>query len=336
MAGGKTSLESMVINNFSGRKILVTGATGFVGSHLVQELQKRGGNVIATYQSINKNSYFYTENLDNTAILAQIDISDYDSVKNVIAKYNPEFVFHLAAQPLVDVAYRNPLTTCITNIVGTLNILEAARIYGDPEAIIVASSDKAYGKTKKRKYKEGDPLVGDHPYEVSKSAADLICQMYVKTYGLPVVVSRFGNIYGEGDLNFDRIIPGIMQSINNRTTLPLRSNGRYVRDYLYVKDVVYGYLLMASKIKSVKGQVFNFGSKETLDVKTVISRSEKILQRKIPYKILNIAKNEIPFQSLDFTKAKRMLQWKPRYDFEKTLGQIFSWYENYFKTQTYE
>lgn len=181
----------------------------------------------------------------------------------------------------------------------------------------------------KTKYLEKDPLRGDHPYEVSKSSADLIAYSYYKTYNLPVAVTRFGNIYGEGDLNFSRIIPGIMKSIIKNEVLEIRSDGKYVRDYLYVKDVVNGYLLLADNIGKVKGEAFNFGSPETLSVINLIKLIEKSLKKEVNYKIINTAQNEIPYQSLDYSKVKKQLDWQPKSTLTKTIKNIKTWYKNY-------
>src|SRR3989338_8449536 len=192
--------------NFTDKNILVTGGTGFIGSHLIEELIRQKAHVISTYQTRNPHSYFYSRNLDEQTTLVYIDICNFESVFDLVTKFDIDLIFHLAAQPLVDIAYANPKRTLETNILCTTNVLESARLFPKVKGIIVASSDKAYGKTEK-KYVEDTPLRCDHPYEVSKSAADLISYSYFKTYGLPVVVTRFGNVYGEGDLNFSRVIP---------------------------------------------------------------------------------------------------------------------------------
>jgi len=316
------------MNNFIDKNILVTGGTGFVGSHLAEELVKQKANVVTTFISNSPRSYFFTRGLHKKVKMALVDIEDFEKIYDLIVKNNIEIIFHLGAQALVESAYYNPKRTLSTNIMGTVNILETARLYPKVKAVIVASSDKAYGKGLNEKYKETDPLRGDHPYEVSKSAADLIVTSYFKTYKLPVVTTRFGNIYGEGDLNFSRIIPGIMKSVVSSQELEIRSNGKYVRDYLYVKDVVSGYLLLANNIEAAKGQAFNFGSDETLSVVEVIKICEKVLKKKVKYRILNTAKNEIPFQSLDFSKVKKTLGWNPRYGIKKEIIKIKKWYEN--------
>ena len=294
--------------NLKNKNILVTGGAGFVGSHLVEELIKRKTNVIVVDINFDKRSYLFTENLHKKSKVINLNICDYKKLLALIKKYRIEFIFHLAAQSLVDVAYKDPKGTLDNNILSTVSVLEITRTNKNIKGVIVASSDKAYGKLGGRKYKETDPLSGDHPYETSKSATDLISTTYYKTYKIPVVVTRFGNIYGEGDLNFSRIIPGIMKAVVRSQKLEVRSNGKYVRDYLYVKDVVNGYLLLAENIERVKGEAFNFGSNETLSVLEVIKIVEKALHKKINYKILNIAKNEIPYQSLDYSKIKKMLK----------------------------
>jgi len=319
------------------KNILVTGGAGFVGGHLVEELIRLKSNVIVVDINLDKRSYLFTENLHKKSKVINLDICDYKKLLALIKKYKIEFIFHLAAQALVEDAYEDPKYTLENNIVSTINVLEAVRLNPQIKGMVVASSDKAYGKLVKTplsgvksfgKYTEDYPLSGDHPYDTSKSVTDLISTTYYKTYKIPVVVTRFGNIYGEGDLNFSRIIPGIMKSLIKNEELKIRSDGKYVRDYLYVKDVVNGYLLLAQNIEKVKGEAFNFGSDETLNVLDLIKIVEKNLYKKIEYKILNIAKNEIPFQSLDYSKIKKILGWEPKESIKTTAKKIFNWYKN--------
>ena len=317
-------MENMEIKN---KNILVTGGAGFVGGHLVEELVKLKANVVVVDINLDKHSYLFTENLQKKSKVINLDICDYKKLLALIKKYKIEFIFHLAAQALVEEAYKNPKHTLDNNILSTINVLEAVRINPQIKGLVVASSDKAYGKLKVAKYSESSPLSGDHPYDTSKSVTDLLSTTYYKTYKIPVVVTRFGNIYGEGDLNFSRIIPGIMKSIIQNSELRIRSNGKYVRDYLYVKDVVNGYILLAENIGKVKGEAFNFGSDDTLTVLEVIKQVEKVLDKKINYKILNIAKNEIPYQSLDYSKIRKELGWKPKYTISKKIKDIYNWYK---------
>lgn len=320
-------MENMEIKNkFRGKNVLVTGGNGFVGSHLVEKLIDLGANVVTTFEYIDPKSYFTIKGFDKKVTMMNIDIGNFDLVFDLITKLEVDYVFHLAAQAIVTTAYANPRRTLESNIMGTTNILESARLYPRVKGIVVASSDKAYGKLESGQYIETDSVKGDHPYDVSKSATDLISTMYFKTYNVPVVVTRFGNIYGEGDNNFSRIIPGIMMSIINNETLELRSDGKSVRDYLYVKDVVGGYLMLMEKVDEIKGEAFNFGSNDTLSVIDLINEIEKSLGIKVPYKVLNITKNEIPYQSLNYDKIKK-LGWKNNSLVSKTSRGILEWYK---------
>lgn len=305
--------------------VLVTGGTGFIGGHLVEELIRREYQVIVPYIEIDPHSTFSLNKLSEKVILLPLDIRDDKKVLALTKKYQIDFIFHLAAQTLVTEAYENPSYTFQTNIIGTVNILELARFNKRIKGVIFASSDKAYGKTDKP-YKEDFPLKGDHPYDVSKSSADLISLAYFATYQTPVVVTRFGNVYGEGDVHFDRLIPGICKAIIEKKTLEIRSDGKYVRDYLYVKDVINGYLTLFRNFGKIKGEAFNFSSNDTLSVLEVIKKAQHILGKKISYRILDIAQNEIPYQHLDDAKAQKF-GWKRTFSLESALPRTFAWYE---------
>ena len=315
------------MNNFKDKHILVTGGTGFIGSHLVQTLLKKKARVHTTFLSINPLSYFAQQKLEKKTSMHRVDITDYERVKDIIVKNSFDYIFHLAAEALVEMAYVNPRRTLETNIMGTVNVLEVARQYGKVKAVVVASSDKAYGKLLGGKYKETDALKGDHPYEVSKSAADLIAHTYSQTYKMPIVISRFGNIYGEGDTHFSRIIPGIMKALVNKNKFLIRSNGSFERDYLYVKDVVEGYLLLAENIEKSKGNAYNFGSADHYSVLSLVKLVEKSVHKKIPYSILNSEKNEIPYQSLNFEKVQKAFGWKPKTKMKNVLPFAYRWYK---------
>lgn len=309
------------------KKILVTGGTGFVGSHLVEALVSEGAQVITTYMSLDPRSYFMMQGLDKKVTMVPIDITEFNKVFDIITKLEVDLIFHLAAQPLVETAYYNPRRTFESNITGTINILEAARLYPRVKGVIFASSDKAYGKKGEKQYIESDSLQGDHPYEVSKSAADLIVTSYFKTYQLPVVTTRFGNIYGEGDLNFSRIIPGALSSIITDTQLELRSDGSYIRDYLYVKDVAQGYLMLAEKLDDIIGEAFNFGSDETLSVLDLLKEIDAATKNHVNYKIMKTSRNEIPYQSLDYSKINKQIGWKPKHTLKSTIPAMLNWYQ---------
>ncbi|MFA6569628.1 MAG: GDP-mannose 4,6-dehydratase [Bacteroidota bacterium] len=319
-------MEKMV-TNFYGIAVLVTGGTGFVGSHLVEELIRLKARVITTSHYSHPKSYFFSQELGKKATVVKTNIGNIHNIYSLLNHYKVEYIFHLAAQPLVEVGFRYPKRTLYTNVLGTINILEAARKYNKIRGIVVASSDKAYGPLNKAKYLETDSLLGEQPYEVSKSCADLISQAYVKTYDLPIVVTRFGNIYGEGDLHYNRIVPGIMKAIICNKVLKIRSNGKYIRDYLYVKDVISGYINLITNIDKTKGEAFNFGSVESLSVIDLIKLIEKSLDKKISYEILDSVKNEIPYQSLDDSKIKNRLGWQQEYNLASTSKNIYSWYK---------
>ena len=308
-----------------GKKILVTGGTGFIGGHLVEELVAQGAKVTVIDIKVNSQSTFFLNKLENKVNLEIIDITDRKKLAQFFKRYTPDYIYHLAAEPIVEKAYKNPYRTFETNIVGTVNILEEVRQNNKIKGLIVASTDKAYGKTASV-YDENSPLKGDHPYDVSKSAADLISQAYFKTYDLPVVITRFGNVYGEGDLYLNRIVPGICKAKIDDELLMIRSDGTYVRDYLYVKDVVRGYIFLLSKLEKIKGEAFNFSSPDNLSVVEIIKKAEKILNTKIHYKILNIAKNEIPYQHLNDEKIRKM-GWRNKYSLKSTLPQVLEWYQ---------
>lgn len=317
-------METM--EGLKGRRVLVTGGTGFIGSHLVQALVQKKAQVVVTYRSSNPQSYFQKQGLHKKVIMLAGDVYDYNRIVEIVTRYNITSIFHFAAQSLVEPAYYNPRHTIETNILGTTNILEAVRVHPQVKGVVVASSDKAYGK-KKTPYTERDPLQGDHPYEVSKSATDLIATTYFRTYKVPVVITRFGNVYGEGDLNFSRIIPGIMNAIIKKETVQIRSDGTFVRDYVYVKEVVNGSLLLLSAIEKTRGEAFNLSSHESYSVLEVIAAISKILNKKIPYTIENTQKNEMPFQSLNYEKATRLIGYKPKLTFNRTIKNVFNWYK---------
>jgi len=313
------------VARLSNKKILITGGAGFIGSHLVNELVLQKNRVIV----VDNLSSGKKENVHPKATFYKTDVRD-KKISQIFKKENPDIVFHFAAYPIVQKALENPVETFDTNIMGTVNVLEACRAVGRVKAVIIVSSDKAYGKSKKLPYKETSPLQGDHPYDVSKSAADLIATTYFKTYSLPIVITRFSNVFGQGDTNFSRVIPGALESIIKNKEFLIRSDGKMIREYTYVKDITNGCITLAQNIKKIKGEAFNFGSKNIFSVMDVVKRVEKILGKKIHYKILNIAKNEIPKQYLDWSKAKKLLGWQATTSFDEGIKETFMWYKNFY------
>ena len=313
--------------NWKGKNVFVTGGNGFVGSWLVNELVKKEANVTCIVRDPVKGS-----NLEFIGAADQVNtvkgtIEDYNAVEKAMKETGAEVCFHLAAQAIVGVANKSPLPTFETNIKGTWNVLEACRQLG-VKRTVVASSDKAYGEHEKLPYKEDFCLNGLTPYEASKSCADLLARAYAKTYGLPVAVTRCGNIYGGGDLNWSRIIPGTIKAVLNNESPIIRSDGTPIRDYIYVLDVVAAYLAAAEQLdrKEVSGEAFNFGTQEPVSVLDLVKKIIAVVGKNLQPQILNEAKNELQEQYLDWTKARKVLGWKPNYSLDAGLKETIQWY----------
>ena len=329
-------MENMVISSsfWRGRRVLVTGAAGLVGSWLIDGLLAVKAQVVALIHHPDPQSNFFRSGIYRSTSMVQGDLEDYPFIEHAINKYEIDTVFHLAAQAIVGVAYRSPWQTFEANIRGTYNVLEACRKHPDlVNRIVVASSDKAYGATQTLPYTEDMPLHGKYPYEVSKTCADLICQSYYHTYGLPVGIARCGNIYGGGDLNWSRIVPYTIRSCIFQTPLIIRSDGTYIRDYIFVKDVANAYIRLAECLDNpnVKGEPFNFSPWQPLSVLELVSRIQKLIgMKKIEPQIMNQARGEIHSQYLDSSKAKEKLGWQPRYTLDEGLIETIQWYRDYF------
>jgi len=325
-------LEIMENNFWKNKKILITGYEGFLGSHLTKTLLCLGAKLwgldIKVYR---KQTILSTQDLNKVRVIKG-RVENFPLVSRIINKNKIEFIFHLAAQSLVGPALNNPIKTFTTNICGTWNVLEASRHNKLVKAIIIASSDKAYGIQNKLPYKETSPIAGCHPYDVSKSCADLLAFTYFHTFNLPICITRCGNIFGPGDFNFSRIIPDAIRSIIKNKTLVIRSDGKFTRDYIYIKDIISGYLLLARKMISLKlyGEAFNFSNESPISVLELVKIISKISgQNKPDYKITNQAKYEIKYQFLSSLKARKILGWKPVYTLENGLKETIKWYQNY-------
>jgi CDP-glucose 4,6-dehydratase len=323
----------MTKNNFwLNRNVFVTGCTGLLGGWLTKELVEKGAQVVGLVRDQVPQSNFYRLNLEGKITVVRGALEDYLLLERAINEHEIDTVFHLAAQAIVGTANRNPLSTFETNIRGTWNILEACRRNQRVKRIVVASSDKAYGEHDKLPYNESYALQGKHPYDVSKSCTDLISHTYFNTYKLPVCITRCGNIYGGGDLNFNRIIPGTIQSALNNESPVIRSDGKFVRDYIYVLDIVSAYLYLAEKMEelNVQGEAFNFSNDKPVNVKDLVESVLNVMGRKdLEPVILNEASNEIRYQYLTSEKAKSILGWLPRYTLDQGLRETINWYTNY-------
>nr|WEZ52001.1 GDP-mannose 4,6-dehydratase [Bacillus subtilis] len=264
---------------------------------------------------------------------AGLSLEDLAVIERALGEYEIDTVFHLAAQAIVGVANRNPISTFEANILGTWNILEACRKHPLIKRVIVASSDKAYGDQENLPYDENMPLQGKHPYDVSKSCADLISHTYFHTYGLPVCITRCGNLYGGGDLNFNRIIPQTIQLVLNGEAPEIRSDGTFVRDYFYIEDAVQAYLLLAEKMEenNLAGEAFNFSNEIQLTVLELVEKILKKMNSNLKPKVLNQGSNEIKHQYLSAEKARKLLNWTPAYTIDEGLEKTIEWYTEFFK-----
>ncbi len=317
---------------WQGKRALVTGHEGFLGSWLTKTLLELGAKVVGV-DIVKNNKNYILGNLKAKIKNIQADVADLKLIKSVINKHRPEIIFHLAAQAIVGQAIKDPVRTFKSNIEGTWNILESCKGKSFITAIVVASSDKAYGAHKQLPYVEGAALKGDFPYDVSKSCADLLARTYSKTYNVPVCVTRCGNIYGPGDLHFSRIIPDTINSIIKHKRFIIRSDGKFTRDYVYVEDIVRGYILLAEAMEKMKlyGQSFNLSNDSPLTVLGLFEKIAKVSGAKdLKPRILNKAKYEIRHQYLCAKKAKRMLGWEPIYNLEEGLKITLAWYKEYF------
>ncbi len=317
--------------------VLITGATGLFGSWMTQALADRGDRVVALVRDNVPHSNFYHLNLNSRVTTVRGCIEDYDLIERALCEYEIDTVIHLAAQTIVGIANENPLSTFEANIKGTWQILEACRRRPKVKRIVVSTSDKAYGQQAKLPYKEHHPLQGSYPYDVSKSCADLICQSYAKSYGLPVSIIRCANLFGGGDLNFNRLIPGTIASIIQGERPIIRSNVKLVRGYLHVDDAVLGVLTILDQFESkhLGGSVFNLGLDLRINVLQLTKRILKIMNNStLTPKILNNATNEITRQYLSSEKAKKQLGWRPQLSLEKGLKKTISWYEAFLKEKS--
>jgi CDP-glucose 4,6-dehydratase len=327
-------VEGVAVSFWERRKVFVTGATGLLGSWLTAELLRRGATVVALVRDWVPDSEAVNAGTLARCRLVRGELEDYMLMLRALNEYEIDTVFHLGAQTIVGTANRSALSTFESNIKGTWTLLEASReCRSRIERVVVASSDKAYGEHARLPYTEDAPLVGRYPYDVSKSCADLISQSYWHAFKLPVTITRCGNLYGGGDLNFNRLVPGTIRSALRDEAPVIRSDGTFVRDYFYVRDAVSAYLALAERVpaEGFTGEAFNFGTETPL---SVVQMARKILdvmgKAHLDLRILNQATNEIPKQYLDCTKARTRMGWTPGHSLEASLAETVSWYSEQF------
>lgn len=321
-------------NNFwKNRNVFITGCTGLLGSWLTKILLDKGTNVIGLVRDWVPKSNLILHSSISKITTVRGKVEDYFLLERVINEYEIETVFHLAAQTIVSTANRNPVSTFESNIRGTWSLLEACRRNSTVKRIIIASSDKAYGEHEILPYNEEASLRGSHPYDVSKSCADLIAYTYYKTYQLPVCITRCGNFYGGGDLNFNRIVPGTVRSVIINEQPIIRSDGKFIRDYIYILDAVNAYLHLAERMNKseIHGEAFNFSNETQITVNEIVKMILNIMDREdLQPIILNEAQGEIIHQYLSAAKAKKLLGWKPKYSLEEGLKETVEWYRVFY------
>jgi CDP-glucose 4,6-dehydratase len=322
------------MSDWRGRKVFVSGAAGLLGSWMAEELLGRGAEVTCLIRDWVPNSRAVTGGVLDRCQVIRGDLEDFPIVLRALNEYEIDSIFHLGAQAIVGTANRSPLSTFESNIRGTWTLLEAARQCPRLiERIVVASSDKAYGAHDALPYTEATPLLGRFPYDASKACGDLIALSYAETYGLPLAVTRCGNLYGGGDLNFSRLIPGTIRSVLRGETPLIRSDGTFVRDYFYVRDAVNAYLHLAERLPApgIAGEAFNLGPESPLSVLDVVDRVLTMMERRdLQPVVLNEARHEIPRQYLDCAKARARLEWRPAFSFEEGLRETLEWYRDWF------
>ena len=323
----------MVLNNSSfwlDRPTFVTGATGLVGSWLVKRLVEAGADVVCLVRDWIPRSEVVQQGLFEHVKVVRGDIRDQAVLERVLGEFEIDTVLHLAAQTIVTIANRNPISTFESNIAGTWNLMEACRRSPKVKQIVVASSDKAYGDQDILPYSEETPLQGEHPYDVSKSCADLIARTYALSYDLPVAITRCGNFYGGGDLNWNRIIPGTIRSILRGQRPIIRSNGEYIRDYFYVEDGAAAYMLLAEKLANepaLRGEAFNFSNEIQVTVSEIVAKILHLMDSILKPDIRNEVSNEILHQYLSAEKARNLLSWKPLFNLDDGLDLTIKWYK---------
>jgi len=322
-------------NNFwRDRSVLVTGATGLLGGWLIRRLLSHGADVVCVMRDwVPQCELVRTKQLDDVKVVCG-DVTDRRIIERALGEYEVQMVLHLAAQALVGVANANPVSTFESNIQGTWTVLEACRHAPHVESIVIASSDKAYGAQTELPYHEGMPLEGRHPYDVSKSCADLIAQTYATTFGLRVGITRCGNFYGGGDLNWNRVVPGTVRSVFRGERPIIRSDGEYIRDYFYVEDGAAAYMLLAEQLVSrpeLAGMAFNFSNEIQLTVRQLVQKILDKMGSHLTPRVQNRPLKEIRWQYLNAQRARELLNWAPEFTLDQGLERTIAWYRNLFE-----
>ena len=317
--------------DWTDKNVFITGADGFIGGWLAKTLVEKKAHVIVVVRDLKRKNALDVHNIRDKLTVVQGDIIDHELMKRIMNEYEAEYVFHLAAQALVGIANKSPLSTFESNIKGSWSIFEAARLTESIKGVIVASSDKAYGDQEKLPYTEDQPLNGLYPYDASKVCTDVLAQSYAKSYNLPVAITRNANTYGGGDMNMSRIVPDAVVSSLKGKELIIRSDGTPERDYMYVKDAVDAYLELAAAMgrDGIKGQAFNFGTATPVSVLDLFKKIAELTDSSKEPQVTGKATNEIDRQYLSIDKVKKLLNWEPKYSLEQGLKETIAWYKEH-------
>jgi CDP-glucose 4,6-dehydratase len=314
------------------RPVFVTGGTGLLGSWLISQLLDAGANVVCLVRDWVPQSELVRRGRIEQVTTVRGDVVDRDLLERILGEHGIEVVLHVAAQAIVGTANRNPISTFSTNIEGTWSLLEACRRSPTVSSIVVASSDKAYGDQEHLPYTEAMALLGRHPYDVSKACADLIAQSYAQTYNLPVAITRCGNFYGGGDLNWNRVVPGTIRSVVRGERPIIRSDGNFIRDYIYIEDAAAAYLLLAERLAAdatIRGQAFNFSNENQVSVLQIVDLILQKMRSSLHPDVLNEASHEIRHQFLSAARARTVLSWRPQFTLESGLDRTIGWYREF-------
>lgn len=328
--GGKSGDETVNSGFWKNRNILITGFEGFLGSNLARALLSADAVVTGLDIKTFRKETILCDGDYRKIKVYKGSVANHRLMRDILFRHSIEIIFHLAAEAIVGKSEKKPLKTFETNIKGTWTVLESAREYDSIKSVIVASSDKAYGCHERLPYCEDAPLKGSRPYDVSKSCGDLIACAYADTYDLPVAITRCGNIFGPGDYNFSRLIPDAVRCALSGKKLLIRSDGNFTRDYVYVDDIVKGYILLAEKLNKLKltGEAFNFSNDKPVSVLQVIDEISNVVGAKLQYQILDIACQEIRHQYLNSEKSKKVLKWSPDYTFSEGIRKTIEWFKS--------
>lgn len=324
---------AMKVPSWQDRPTFVTGGTGLLGGWLVRRLLELGSDIVCLVRDWVPQSELVHARLVEQVKVVRGDICDQALLERILGEYEIDTIFHLAAQTIVGIANRNPVSTFETNIRGTWTLLEACRRSSTVHSMVTASSDKAYGDQEQLPYNEDTPLQGRYPYDMSKSCADLLAQSYAITHRLPVAITRCGNFYGGGDLNWNRVVPGTIRSVLRNQQPIIRSDGQYVRDYFYIEDAAAAYILLAEKLAQnpgLCGEAFNFSNEAPVSVLELVERILQLMGSDLKPVIRSEATNEIRQQYLSAVKARRVLGWQPTFTLDEGLKRTISWYKEFF------